>query len=182
MNWISGHKLGRHGEQVFAKKLTCIQLSWNIHKEIFKFPVVTHISRIFYQCHLSQNFNWTEHFIWNHQQGVKGVHVYLKHPECKVTQQLKKCVFLWFSDLLETFRAKCWIFGNDPCGDRVDECLSSLDPALLFGADPECRAAFVDTLGTVLHRPCSCRGVHNADLRTCNMIHDVLHNRSVFRE
>ncbi|CAB1457681.1 unnamed protein product [Pleuronectes platessa] len=85
------------------------------------------------------------------------------------------------SDLLETFRAKCWSLENDQCGDRVDECLASMDPAFIFGADPECKMAFVDTLGTVLHRPCSCRGMHNDDLRTCNMIHDVFHNRSVFR-
>lgn len=55
-------------------------------------------------------------------------------------------------------------------------------PARILGADSECRMAFLATLGTALHHPCSCKGMHNRDLQTCAMIHDVLHNRSHFSE
>uniref|UniRef100_A0A3B4VP99 GDNF/GAS1 domain-containing protein n=1 Tax=Seriola dumerili TaxID=41447 RepID=A0A3B4VP99_SERDU len=52
----------------------------------------------------------------------------------------------------------------------------------ILGADFECKTAFLATLGTALHHPCSCRGMHNDELKTCKMIHDVLHNRSYFSE
>ncbi|XP_035462897.2 GDNF family receptor alpha-like [Scophthalmus maximus] len=86
-------------------------------------------------------------------------------------------------DLLKVFQAKCWRLEDAECGDgdlRSDECFPNLDPAHMFGADPECKTAFVATLGTVVHCPCSCEGLHTDDLKTCNMIHDVLHNRSLF--
>lgn len=57
-----------------------------------------------------------------------------------------------------------------------------MDPALILGADTECRKAFLATLGTPLHFPCSCRGAHVDELLTCNRIHNVLHNRSHFSE
>uniref|UniRef100_UPI0037E88BB2 GDNF family receptor alpha-like n=1 Tax=Semicossyphus pulcher TaxID=241346 RepID=UPI0037E88BB2 len=84
-------------------------------------------------------------------------------------------------NLLKTFRAKCW--SSEECSDtdlRDDECLTWMDSSLMLGADSECKAAFLATLGTVLHYPCTCKGMHSDDLQTCNMIHDALHNRSRF--
>lgn len=83
------------------------------------------------------------------------------------------------------FQTKCWSFGEDECiqGDvSQDGCLGLMDPELLLGEEPECKMAFVATVGTVLHHPCSCHGVHNDHVLTCNWIHDVLHNRSLFSE
>uniref|UniRef100_A0A3Q2V3K9 GDNF/GAS1 domain-containing protein n=1 Tax=Haplochromis burtoni TaxID=8153 RepID=A0A3Q2V3K9_HAPBU len=62
-----------------------------------------------------------------------------------------------------------------------DECFTQMDPELILGADAECKRAFVATLGTVLHHPCTCKRLYNDDLLTCSMIHDVLHNRSRFK-
>ncbi|KAK2824207.1 hypothetical protein Q5P01_021382 [Channa striata] len=84
-------------------------------------------------------------------------------------------------ELLKSFQDKCWSSEEAQCSDlRSADCLTLMDPGLLLGADSECKMAFLATLGTVLHYPCSCKGLHNRDLLTCNMIHDVLHNRSHF--
>uniref|UniRef100_A0AAX7T8Q2 GDNF/GAS1 domain-containing protein n=1 Tax=Astatotilapia calliptera TaxID=8154 RepID=A0AAX7T8Q2_ASTCA len=64
----------------------------------------------------------------------------------------------------------------------LDECFTQMDPELILGADAECKRAFVATLGTVLHHPCTCKRLYNDDFLTCSMIHDVLHNRSRFSE
>ncbi|CAJ1067510.1 GDNF family receptor alpha-like [Xyrichtys novacula] len=87
--------------------------------------------------------------------------------------------------LFKTFREKCWSSGGRQCTDtdlQYDECFTRMDPALILGADPECIRSFLATLGTVLHYPCTCKGILNKDLPTCNMIHDVFHNRSHFRK
>ncbi|KAM9345468.1 GDNF family receptor alpha-like [Symphorus nematophorus] len=86
-------------------------------------------------------------------------------------------------DLLKTLQTKCWSSEEAQCSDSElhrDQCLTQMDPAFIFGADSECKTAFLDTLGTALHYPCTCRGVHSDALLTCNMIHDVFHNRSHF--
>ncbi|XP_071336935.1 GDNF family receptor alpha-like isoform X2 [Trachinotus anak] len=86
-------------------------------------------------------------------------------------------------DLLKTFQTKCWSAAEALCSDsdlQGDECFTSMDPTLILGADSECKMAFLATLATALHHPCSCRGMHNGDLKACNMIHDVFHNRSYF--
>ncbi|XP_069000214.1 GDNF family receptor alpha-like [Embiotoca jacksoni] len=84
-------------------------------------------------------------------------------------------------DLLKTFQGKCWSSEEAQCGDsnlRTDECFAQMDPALMLETHSECKQAFLATFGTALHHPCTCKGVHGRDLLTCNMIHDVLHNRS----
>ncbi|XP_029376226.1 GDNF family receptor alpha-like isoform X2 [Echeneis naucrates] len=86
-------------------------------------------------------------------------------------------------DPLKAFQAKCWRFEDTLCNGsdaQSDECFASMDPALILGADPGCKRAFMATLGTALHRPCSCKGMHNDELKTCSNIHDVIHNRSHF--
>ncbi|XP_063346962.1 GDNF family receptor alpha-like isoform X1 [Pelmatolapia mariae] len=85
--------------------------------------------------------------------------------------------------LLENFQANCWSPEEAQCIDSDlprDECFTKMDPELILGADSECKRAFVATLGTVLHHPCTCKRLYNDDLLTCSMIHDVLHNRSRF--
>ncbi|XP_034538634.1 GDNF family receptor alpha-like [Notolabrus celidotus] len=85
--------------------------------------------------------------------------------------------------LLKTFRETCWSSEEAQCSDTAlqsDECFTRMDPRLILSADPDCRASFLATLGTVLHYPCTCKGIYNEDLLTCSMIHDVFHNRSHF--
>uniref|UniRef100_A0A3Q3ILJ1 GDNF/GAS1 domain-containing protein n=2 Tax=Monopterus albus TaxID=43700 RepID=A0A3Q3ILJ1_MONAL len=85
--------------------------------------------------------------------------------------------------LLKAFQAKCWGFEDAYCSDgdlQNVECFTRMDPALIRGADSECKRAFLATLGSALHHPCSCKRMGSNDLRICNMIHDVLHNRSHF--
>uniref|UniRef100_A0A3Q3BAI5 GDNF/GAS1 domain-containing protein n=1 Tax=Kryptolebias marmoratus TaxID=37003 RepID=A0A3Q3BAI5_KRYMA len=63
---------------------------------------------------------------------------------------------------------------------QVDECFTLMNPAHILGADSECKKAFLNTLGTVLHQPCTCKGVHDDYLLMCTRIHDVFHNRRHF--
>ncbi|XP_057703423.1 GDNF family receptor alpha-like [Corythoichthys intestinalis] len=86
-------------------------------------------------------------------------------------------------DLLTKFQAKCWRYDESLCGDvgLQSECFHFMNPALILGGELECRKAFVATLGTALHHPCTCQHVHGADLDTCRTIHDVLHNRTHFK-
>lgn len=88
--------------------------------------------------------------------------------------------------ILKHFQTKCWSFEEDELCSQTDfsqdGCLELMDPGLLLGDEPECKKAFLATLGTVLHHPCSCNGVHNDYVLTCSRIHDVLHNRSLFSE
>lgn len=89
-------------------------------------------------------------------------------------------------EILKHFQTKCWSFEEDELCSQTDfsqdGCLELMDPGLLLGDEPECKKTFLATLGTVLHHPCSCNGVHNDHVLTCSRIHDVLHNRSLFSE
>uniref|UniRef100_A0A3Q3LWZ5 GDNF/GAS1 domain-containing protein n=1 Tax=Mastacembelus armatus TaxID=205130 RepID=A0A3Q3LWZ5_9TELE len=80
-----------------------------------------------------------------------------------------------------TFQVKCWRSEESQCSgsDLQDiDCFTQMDPALILGTDSECKAAFLATLGTDLHHPCSCEGVGGHDLLTCNRIFHLFHNRS----
>ncbi|XP_037127667.1 GDNF family receptor alpha-like isoform X1 [Syngnathus acus] len=85
-------------------------------------------------------------------------------------------------ELLTSFQNKCWTSEESSCSEVTlqSECLHLMNPALILGRELDCRKAFVATLGTTLHHPCTCEQVHGADLYTCSTIHDVLHNRSHF--
>lgn len=88
-------------------------------------------------------------------------------------------------DTLKTFQTKCWSSGEAECSDsdlKQEECLADMDPTRILGADSECKGAFLATVGTQLHRPCSCKGLNDGHLLTCSKIHSVFHNRSHFGE
>ncbi|XP_077586205.1 GDNF family receptor alpha-like [Stigmatopora nigra] len=86
-------------------------------------------------------------------------------------------------ELLTKFQAKCWSSDELSCSDvpLQSECFHFMNPALFLGGELECRKAFVATLGTPLHHPCTCQHVHGDDLHTCLSIHDVLHKRLHFK-
>lgn len=84
-------------------------------------------------------------------------------------------------ELLNVFHVKCWRFVDPQClSDPQTDCLTQMNPAFILGSDTECQTAFIATLGTALHYPCSCKDVLGPDLQTCYMIHDVFHNRTHF--
>lgn len=104
----------------------------------------------------------------------------------KVLQNLELICLLSLSrDTLKTFQTKCWSSGEAECSDselRKGECLADMDPTCILGADSECKKAFLATVGTSLHHPCSCKGLNGGYLLTCSKIHSVFHNRSHFGE
>lgn len=72
-----------------------------------------------------------------------------------------------------------------PCGDDEDadeECVSRMNPALLLGAEAECRAAFHGLMATPLQYTCTCAGLHAVERQRCDTLSDILHNRSHFGE
>ncbi|XP_070301144.1 GDNF family receptor alpha-like [Salvelinus sp. IW2-2015] len=82
---------------------------------------------------------------------------------------------------LEALLSNCWDTEDTPCSDfSMDECTSLLDPALILGGDAKCRMSLIATMGTTLQHPCTCGGLHNKDLFKCNMMREVLHNRTHF--
>lgn len=88
-------------------------------------------------------------------------------------------------DRLKTFQIKCWSSGEVECSDSElgqGECWVDMDPSRILGTDSECKAAFFATVGTPLHRPCSCKGQHGEHLLKCSKIQSVFHNRSHFGE
>ncbi|KAM3863066.1 GDNF family receptor alpha-like [Diretmus argenteus] len=99
---------------------------------------------------------------------------------------VKHCLDDWHCrNLLKTFRAKCWNAEDTQCSDddyRDDECIGQMDPALILGGAIECKLAFLATVGTALQYPCTCKGIYKDDLLKCNILHDILNNRSHFSE
>ncbi|KAF7667069.1 hypothetical protein LDENG_00080020 [Lucifuga dentata] len=95
-----------------------------------------------------------------------------------------QCLQDWHCrNLLKTFQSKCWRAEDAQCSESdlgSAECISQMDPALILGVDPECRTAFLATLGTALMHPCTCKGLHKDDLLKCNRLQDIFHNRSHF--
>ncbi|KAM3605753.1 uncharacterized protein V6R79_004030 [Siganus canaliculatus] len=86
-------------------------------------------------------------------------------------------------NLLKTLQAKCWVSEEAQCSNsdlQIYECFNHMDPTLILGADAECKIAFLATLGTTLHYPCTCRGVQAGNVLMCDRIRDVFHNRSHF--
>ncbi|KAK7902137.1 hypothetical protein WMY93_018906 [Mugilogobius chulae] len=83
---------------------------------------------------------------------------------------------------LSAFQSQCWSFVDPHCktNPHTEECLSQMKPAFILAAQPECQAAFLGTVSTALHHPCTCEGLLGPDLQTCAMIHQVFHNRTHF--
>uniref|UniRef100_A0A3B4ZPJ1 GDNF/GAS1 domain-containing protein n=1 Tax=Stegastes partitus TaxID=144197 RepID=A0A3B4ZPJ1_9TELE len=90
-----------------------------------------------------------------------------------------QCQFVYNDQLCICDRQSSKTVQEEHCCAQL---LHQMDPVLMQGTDSECKMAFLATIGTTLHHPCTCKGVHNDELLTCNIIHDVFHNRSCFSE
>ncbi|KAK5621413.1 hypothetical protein CRENBAI_007636 [Crenichthys baileyi] len=112
------------------------------------------------------------------QSGACGVETRICQERLTQCVQDSNCRYL-----LKTLQVKCWNHEETLCSERnlqENECFTLKDPALILGANSECKKAFLATLGTVLHHPCTCKGVHRDHLQMCNMILEVFHNRLHF--
>uniref|UniRef100_A0A667XWR1 GDNF/GAS1 domain-containing protein n=1 Tax=Myripristis murdjan TaxID=586833 RepID=A0A667XWR1_9TELE len=99
---------------------------------------------------------------------------------------LNHCLADWHCrNVFETFQAKCWHAELTQCSDSENtdgECVSQMNPALVLGGDIQCKMAFLATVGTTLHYPCTCKGLHDEEMLKCNTLHDIFHNRSLYSE
>ncbi|KAM4729456.1 GDNF family receptor alpha-like [Anableps anableps] len=114
------------------------------------------------------------------QSGACGVETRICQERLTQCVQDSNCRYL-----LKTLQIKCWNHEETLCKERnlqENECFTLKDPTFILGANSECKKAFLATLGTVLHHPCTCNGVHSDHLRMCNMILEVFHNRLHFRK
>ncbi|MED6286696.1 hypothetical protein CHARACLAT_008701 [Characodon lateralis] len=112
------------------------------------------------------------------QSGACGVETRICQERLTQCVQDSNCRYL-----LKTLQVKCWNHEETLCSERnlqENECFTLKDPALILGANSDCKKAFLATLGTVLHHPCTCKGVHHDHLQMCNMILEVFHNRLHF--
>ncbi|KAL1263488.1 hypothetical protein QQF64_006227 [Cirrhinus molitorella] len=81
--------------------------------------------------------------------------------------------------ILSRYLSKC--FGEkESAYDTTSEWLSRLDPDFFLGHDLQCRVAFVETMGSILHHPCTCDGLHHHDRYKCNELKQILQDRSLF--
>ncbi|XP_030012687.1 GDNF family receptor alpha-like [Sphaeramia orbicularis] len=84
--------------------------------------------------------------------------------------------------LLNTFRADCWRAEEAQCPTdlHMEDCFTYMNPASILGGDSRCKAAFLATLGTVLHYPCTCEEGFSDGQLLCNIVREVFHNRTHF--
>ncbi|KAG7276983.1 hypothetical protein CRUP_016473 [Coryphaenoides rupestris] len=84
---------------------------------------------------------------------------------------------------LKSFLSRCWRAEDEACGGDEyadEECVGQMNPALLLGAEAECRAAFRGLMATPLQYPCTCAGLGAVERQRCDALSDILHNRSHF--
>ncbi|KAF4105429.1 GDNF family receptor alpha-like isoform X2 [Onychostoma macrolepis] len=81
--------------------------------------------------------------------------------------------------IFSRYLSKC--FGEkESAHDTTSEWLSRLDPDFFLGHDLQCRVAFVETMGSILHQPCTCDGLHHHDQYTCNELKHIFQDKSLF--
>ncbi|KAM8851493.1 uncharacterized protein gfral [Synchiropus picturatus] len=85
-------------------------------------------------------------------------------------------------DLFVNFQSKCWHEEDRHCtdGELGQDCFTHLDQGLILGSDSACIEAYIATLGTPLHHPCSCEQLQGQDLLSCSMILHIFHDKSHF--
>uniref|UniRef100_A0A8C1IWT4 GDNF family receptor alpha like n=2 Tax=Cyprinus carpio TaxID=7962 RepID=A0A8C1IWT4_CYPCA len=82
--------------------------------------------------------------------------------------------------IFSRYLSKC--FGEkESAYDSTSEWLSCLDPYFFLGHDLQCRVAFVETMGSILHQPCTCDGLNHHDQYKCNELKHIFQDKSLFR-
>lgn len=67
-------------------------------------------------------------------------------------------------------------------GDVLSEWADLMDYELNWSQDRQCRMALVASMGTTLQQPCSCDGLPTRYLHKCNLLYQLLHNKTIFSE
>ncbi|XP_016105730.1 GDNF family receptor alpha-like [Sinocyclocheilus grahami] len=81
--------------------------------------------------------------------------------------------------IFSSYLSKC--FGEkESAHETTSEWLSRLDPDFFLGHDLQCRVAFVETMGSILHHPCTCDGLHHHDQYKCNELKHIFQDKSLF--
>ncbi|XP_026135157.1 GDNF family receptor alpha-like [Carassius auratus] len=81
--------------------------------------------------------------------------------------------------IFSRYLSKC--FGEkESAFDTTSEWLSRLDPDFFIGHDLQCRVAFVETMGSIIHHPCTCDGLNHHDQYKCNELKQIFQDKSLF--
>ncbi|XP_056670697.1 GDNF family receptor alpha-like [Monodelphis domestica] len=80
----------------------------------------------------------------------------------------------------ETFQAKCWQRVTEKC--YYDEtCINTFSKEdLTCSADDKCKAAYIDTVGTILHAQCTCGSIPFTERPLCEIFSHMLQSTSCF--
>ncbi|XP_056327366.1 GDNF family receptor alpha-like [Danio aesculapii] len=78
------------------------------------------------------------------------------------------------------FLSKCFE-AEESAFDSTSDWLYLLDPDFFLGEEVECRAAFVKTVGSVLHHPCTCAGLHHHHQYKCDELKLIFQDKSLFK-
>lgn len=91
----------------------------------------------------------------------------------------KKQLFAIHRQIFNKYLSKC--FGEeDTAYDSPSEWLNLINPDIFIGEDLQCRVAFVETMGSILHHPCTCDGLHHHDQYKCNELKQIFQDKSFF--
>uniref|UniRef100_A0A8C3RGG7 GDNF family receptor alpha like n=1 Tax=Cyanoderma ruficeps TaxID=181631 RepID=A0A8C3RGG7_9PASS len=81
-----------------------------------------------------------------------------------------------------TFRAKCWRHVTKKCYTN-DACLETLvKDDIPCSANADCKAAYINNWGTVLHTECTCQNLPLVEQPLCELFHHMLHSKSCFSD
>ncbi|KAM9002944.1 GDNF family receptor alpha-like [Sarcophilus harrisii] len=80
----------------------------------------------------------------------------------------------------ETFQSKCWRHVTEKC--YFDEtCINTFNKEdITCSADDTCKAAYIDTLGTILHVQCTCSSIPFTEQPLCEIFYHMLQSKSCF--
>ncbi|KAK7140743.1 hypothetical protein R3I94_013122 [Phoxinus phoxinus] len=82
--------------------------------------------------------------------------------------------------IFNRYLSRC--FGaEDAAYDLPSEWLNLINPDIFIGEDLQCRVAFVETMGSILHHPCTCDGLHLHDQYKCNELKQIFQDKSFFK-
>lgn len=102
----------------------------------------------------------------------------IRHKSAKLLK-LNSQLFTFHRQIFSSYLSKC--FGEkESAHETTSEWLSHLDPDFFLGYDVQCRVAFVETMGSILHHPCTCDGLHHHDQYNCNELKHIFQDKSLF--
>ncbi|XP_066170402.1 GDNF family receptor alpha-like [Sylvia atricapilla] len=81
-----------------------------------------------------------------------------------------------------TFRSKCWRHVTKKCYND-EACLETLlKDHMPCSANADCKAAYINNWGTMLHMECTCQNLPPVEQPLCELFHHMLHSKSCFSD